>query len=363
MLGLAGCATPPAAPPDVAPAAPISPAPPVPSPPSPAISTTSATQTNAVVTPAPGRVVTETAGTNRAPAATWLPLESWSQANGWGKPERLRNVPAWTYELRGSLGVIQITAGRRTVTWNGINLELGFTPRLTNGQPCLHLLDYTKTLAPLGLRPAFFERTNAVLVIDPGHGGENYGAKSATGDRYEKEFALDWAFRLERLMKRQGWQVFLTRTNDVDIPLPDRVAFADRVHADLFLSLHFNSTDQPQGRSEQGGIETYCLTPVGMPSTLTRRFDDEVKAAFPNNQFDLENFHVAARLHRSLIEATQRKDRGVRRARFMGVLRAQNRAAVLLEGGYLTQATEADLIADSVYRQKLAQAVATALAR
>jgi N-acetylmuramoyl-L-alanine amidase len=297
----------------------------------------------------------------RAVSHKWLAWESWSQGSGWGTPQRLHNTGAWTYELKSTNGVLEITAGNRTALWNGLNLELGFAPRLTNGQPYIHGLDLAKTFEPLTLQPAFLHRSNRVIVIDPGHGGENYGAKSALGPRFEKEFALDWAFRLEGLLKAQGWQVFLTRTNDVDVSLADRTAFADLVNADLFISLHFNSTDQPQGHSKQGGLESYCLTPVGMPSTLTRRFDDELSHCYPNNSFDAENYHFAARLQRAMVQATHRKDRGVRRARFMGVLRGQNRPAVLLEGGYLTDPEEARLIATLEFRQKLAEAVARAL--
>ena len=256
---------------------------------------------------------------------------------------------------------MELTAGKRTALWNGLNLELGFAPAMTNGQPCLHHLDLAKTLRPLTLPATLLQQSNRVIVLDPGHGGENFGAQSILSKRYEKEFALDWAFRLERLLKAGGWTVYLTRTNDVDVPLADRVAFADTVHADLFISLHFNSTDQLQAKAEQGGIETYCLTPVGMQSSVTRHFDDEAARAYPNNAFDEQNFLYAARLHRAMVTVTQRRDRGLRRARFMGVLRGQNRPAVLVEGGYLTHPTEARLITSPEYRQKLAQAVATAL--
>jgi N-acetylmuramoyl-L-alanine amidase len=258
--------------------------------------------------------------------------------------------------------VLVLTAGKRTALWNGMNMELGFAPAMTNGQPCLHQLDLAKTLAPLTLRPALLLQSNRVVMLDPGHGGDNRGAKSAVADHYEKEFALDWAFRLERLLKAAGWTVYLTRTTDVDVPLADRVGFADAVHADLFISLHFNSTDQPQSRTEQGGIETYCLTPVGMQSSVTRHFEDEPGRAYPNNSFDDQNYLYASRLHRAIVAATQRRDRGLRRARFMGVLRGQNRPAVLVEGGYLTHPAEARLIGNPDYRQKLAEAVAAALA-
>jgi N-acetylmuramoyl-L-alanine amidase len=309
------------------------------------------------VTPAPLHLSL----TNHLPPEKWLAWESWTTGSGLGPPQRVRNVPTWTYELRGTNGVLEITAGNRTALWNGLNLELGFVPRVTNGFPLVHTLDVQKTLAVLSLPSPLFGRPERVVVIDPGHGGENFGAKSVLADRFEKEFALDWARRLVPLLEDRGWKVHLTRTNDVEVSLADRVVFADAVHADLFVSLHFNSSDQPQGHVEQGGIETYCLTPVGMPSTLTRRFEDEQNHGYPNNAFDLENYYYATRLQRALVEATHRKDRGVRRARFMGVLRGQNRPAVLVEAGYLTYAPEARLIATAEYRQQLAEAVARAL--
>src|SRR5262249_4081139 len=101
--------------------------------------------------------------------------------------------------------------------------------------------------------------------------------------------------------------------------------------------------------------------PTSLPSTLTRDYEDDTTRTFPNNAFDAENLQYAIRLHRSLLEATGETDRGVRRARFMGVLRGQNRPAVLVEGGYLSNPQEAQLPAESEYAQLLAEAVATAL--
>jgi N-acetylmuramoyl-L-alanine amidase len=316
---------------------------------------------------APATVLTPPSARKPAPAHAppirpkWVLCDAWAEGTVWGKPQRLRNLPTWTYDLQTTNGLLQITAGRRTALWNGVNIELGFAPRLTNGQPALHSLDIAKTIEPLTLRPAVFQQSHRVVVIDPGHGGDNYGAKSAVGGGFEKEFALDWAFRLVPLLRQEGWTVHLTRTNDVEVPLAQRIAFADDTRADLFVSLHFNSTDQPQGHAEQGGLETYCLTPVGMPSTVTRHFDDELGHEFPNNSFDEENLQFATRIQRALVESTKRKDRGVRRARFMGVLRGQNRPAVLVEGGYLTDPVEAKLVGRPEYRQKLAEAVAKAL--
>jgi N-acetylmuramoyl-L-alanine amidase len=88
---------------------------------------------------------------------------------------------------------------------------------------------------------------------------------------------------------------------------------------------------------------------------------DLPELTWPNNQHDAFNLQLATRIHQELVRTTGRSDRGVRRARFMGVLKTQNRPAVLLEGGYLSNPEEAQLIAQPAFRQKLAEAVANAL--
>ena len=242
--------------------------------------------------------------------------------------------------------------------WDGLELHLGFEPQLINGLPFVHFLDLKKNIEPLIRSLALPVKTNWIVVIDPGHGGQNTGTTSVTDGVPEKEFTLDWARRLEPLLASNGWQVVLTRTNDVDVPLSDRVAIAEEHHADLFISLHFNSAAPSQ---EQAGLETYCLPPAGLPSTLTRGYEDDLSLAFTNNAFDAENLRYAFRLHRALAQVIG-SDRGVRHARFLGVLRGQSRPAVLSEGGYLSNPGEARRIADPAYRQKLAVAVAEGLA-
>jgi N-acetylmuramoyl-L-alanine amidase len=195
------------------------------------------------------------------------------------------------------------------------------------------------------------------VVLDPGHGGSDSGTRGARNE-LEKDFALDWALRTERLLTNAGWKVFLTRRADVDVSLGERVAFADRVRADLFISLHFNSTF-PQ--TQPSGIETYCLTPMGMPSTLVRGYADDERALFPNNVFDAANLDWAFRIHNALVAQTRAHDDGIKRARFMSVLRYQNRPAILVEGGFLSNTRDAANIQSGTYREALAQAVADAL--
>ena len=165
--------------------------------------------------------------------------------------------------------------------------------------------------------------------------------------------------RLKSLLETNGWAVFLTRTSDEYVTNADRVTFADLHHADLFISLHFNNPGN--GDVTAHGLETYCITPTGMPSTLTRGYADPWYENLPNNRFDAQNLQLAVRVQSSLLRAAGMEDRGIRRSRFDTVLRGQNRPAILIEGGFLSNPAEAGLIESADYRQKLAEGVAAAL--
>jgi N-acetylmuramoyl-L-alanine amidase len=256
-------------------------------------------------------------------------------------------------------GVFVLRVGSLVAHWDGLEVRLAFAPQNMGGQLCIHTLDLKKNLEPLVLgAPLSFLTTNLTIVIDPGHGGEDSGTTSPLGYGHEKEFTLDWARRLGCLLTTNGWRVFYTRTNDTELSVSNRIAFAEAHKADVFLSLHFNSSAP---NDQQAGLETYCLTPTGMPSTVTRGFSDDLGLAFPNNAFDAQNLQFALRVHRALLQVNGKRDRGVRRARFLGVLRGQHCPAILVEGGYLSNAHEARRIADPAYRQKLAEALAQAL--
>lgn len=289
---------------------------------------------------------------------TWTSLNRWASRQKLDAPRFLASTPVTAYALSSPYGVMILAIGSHEVTWNGVNLQLGFEPQFIDGQIFVHGLDLQKNLEPLLCEPPLVFGTNRVIVIDPGHGGMNSGTKSVVDGRYEKEFTLDWAKRLAPLLRQDGWQVFLTRTNDVDLSLSNRVACAEAHHADVFISLHFNSAAPD---TKQAGLETYCLTPTGMPSTLTRGYDDTPSQNYPDNRFDAQNLQLAVAMHRALLHASGEEDRSVRRARFIGVLRGQKRPAILIEGGYLSNAHEAVRIEDPEFQQKLAEAVAAAL--
>ncbi len=220
-----------------------------------------------------------------------------------------------TYAIGSTNGVMVLTLGSIDAMWNGLEVRLAFEPQLIDGEIFLHGLDLQKNLEPLLCGTALTFSTNRSIVIDPGHGGANAGAKSILGNHYEKEFTLDVAKRLKPLLETNGWTVFLTRTNDVYVTNLNRVVFAELHHADLFVSLHFNSAAPD---TKQNGLETYCLTPTGMPSTLTRDYSDVWSENLPNNAFDAQNFQIAVKLHSTILHATALgRSRRARRALWM----------------------------------------------
>lgn len=287
---------------------------------------------------------------------TWMPLYRWCNNHGLPAPARIGDSA--NFELRSPGGTLEVSAWSQRARWQGVDLHLGFSPQIINGDLYVNGLDLQKTVEPLLTPATTLPLSRRLVVIDPGHGGTDAGARSTLGQRPEKDLTLDWAKRLEQLLSGRGWTVVLTRTNDADLAISNRVALADQLNAGLYVSLHFNSAPAD---SSSRGVETYCMTPAGAPSTVTRGFNDDTDAVYPNNDYDTRNLQAAWRIQRELVRISGVRDRGVRRARFLGVLKTQARPAVLIEGGYLSNTAEAQLVATPAYRQKLAEAVATAV--
>lgn len=288
-----------------------------------------------------------------------ISLSRWATQNGYGAVRVLPLTPTAAHTVKTPFGNFTVRANSLSAYWGRVEVRLGFRPQQVGDQIFLHALDFKKILDPLAHGTAVSTPANRLVVIDPGHGGAQVGTRNVVTGRYEKDYTLDWARRLAPLLEQSGWRVALTRTNDSAMPLADRVAFAEAQKADLFVSLHFNASGDTS--QSPAGLETYCLTPAGMPSSLTRGYADDARLVFPNNAYDVQNLRYAMRLHIALLQVNGNKDRGVRHARFLDVLTGQQRPAVLIEGGYLSNPTEARQVADPAYRQKLAEAVAKAL--
>jgi N-acetylmuramoyl-L-alanine amidase len=295
-----------------------------------------------------------------APILTWTSLNRWAAEHKLGAPRLLSSTPTTTYAVSSTNGTMVLGIGSLGATWNGVEINLGFEPQFIDGEVFLHGLDLQKNLESLLCeQPLTFPQTNRIIVIDPGHGSSrNTGATSILDGRFEKEFTLDWAKRLKPLLEQEGWTVFFTRTNDSYVTNANRVVFATAHHADLFISLHFNSAAPDQTAA---GLETYCFTPTGIPSTITRGYSDPWSEKLSSNDYDKQNLQLAVKMQGALVHTIGMPDRGVRHVRYIEVLRRQKCPAILVEGGYLSNLAEAKLIESADYRQKLAEAVANAL--
>lgn len=194
------------------------------------------------------------------------------------------------------------------------------------------------------------------VVIDPGHGGSETGTKNESLGILEKDLNLDVSQRLQVKLEELGFRAVLTRYDDRLVPLEQRASIANGVKADLFVSVHFNAALNREAK----GLETYLLTPAGQASTSGSGTGDEA-LLFPGNRFDLENFELAFRIQKAMLDRLGREDRGVKKARFQ-VLKLLDCPGALVECGFVSNREESLLISTPGYRERVALALAEAIA-
>src|SRR6185436_2531603 len=104
------------------------------------------------------------------------------QESGLAMPVRLPDTPMPAYTVKSARGTLTLHAKNQTAQWDRLELRLGFGPQMIDGQIYVHTLDLSKTVQPLLLADGKKPRENShLIVIDPGHGGENAGARSVLG--------------------------------------------------------------------------------------------------------------------------------------------------------------------------------------
>ena len=212
------------------------------------------------------------------------------------------------------------------------------------------------------------------IVIDPGHGGRDPGtpARGLT----EAALTLDVALRLEKLLQKEpGVEVVLTRRTDVFIPLEERTAIANRHDADLFLSIHVNSSRTTSAK----GVETYFLSFASSPEAEAvaarensaseremHQLPDIIKAIALNNKLD-ESRDLAAMVQDSLVTTLRKsnrdvRSRGVKKAPFVVLIGAEM-PSVLAEIAFITNRQELQLLKTAAYKDRIAQALHAAVLR
>jgi N-acetylmuramoyl-L-alanine amidase len=265
-----------------------------------------------------------------------------------------------TYKVEGSHVwlksnnlILKAQMGTQEILINNIKFILSFPVLESGGKALFSRLDLCKLIDPV-LRPTYISDGEYfdTVVLDPGHGGHDAGARGIYG--YEKDFALKMASSVKEVLQRKGFKVILTRSTDTFITLGGRVAIANATPKSIFVSLHFNS-----GGSAASGIETFALTPQGSSASLERGGGFNYNGT-TGNSHDSANIALATAVHAMVISRFKFVDRGIKRAQW-SVLTGCKRPGVLFEGGFVTNGNECRLIASDTYRQSVSLAIADAI--
>jgi N-acetylmuramoyl-L-alanine amidase len=213
------------------------------------------------------------------------------------------------------------------------------------------------------------------IVIDPGHGGHDTGTIGPNGLR-EKDLVLEVGRRLGKLLEtRLGAEVVYTRRDDTFIPLETRTAIANQARADLFISIHANSSHDPAAR----GVETYYLNFTSSPEALEvaarenavseksiYELQDLVKKIAMKEKIDESREFagdVQASLHNGLAAKSPAiRDRGVKKAPFI-VLIGANMPSILAEISFVSNPADEHRLATSEYRERIAESLYRGIAK
>jgi N-acetylmuramoyl-L-alanine amidase len=251
---------------------------------------------------------------------------------------------------------LEFVSGSREIMINGARSWLCFPVIEHSGKFLVSRMDVSKTIEPQ-LRPHRIPNIGRLqtVVLDPGHGGHDKGAVSRYG--YEKNFALDVARKLRPLLQAKGLRVIMTREGDYFVPLEVRAQIANAARDSIFVSIHFNATDRDPNAT---GFEIFSFTPRGAPSTSDNSVALSALDIQAGSTVDAQSMALSSCIYHSLLGHIPEFDRGIKRARF-AVLRLTRVPAVLIEGGFLTERGESQLIAKSDWRAKLAQSISVGI--
>ncbi|HET8948671.1 MAG TPA: N-acetylmuramoyl-L-alanine amidase [Candidatus Polarisedimenticolia bacterium] len=222
--------------------------------------------------------------------------------------------------------------------------------------------------------PESRKRAAFTVVVDAGHGGEETGAKGPSG-LLEKEVTLDVARRVKaRLMSDDGTAVYLTRDDDRKVPLDDRTALANHEKADLFVSIHANSSRRDSAR----GSETYFLSyqatdddaralaalendTLGIERGVSGQSGlDLVLWDLAQSAFLKESSDLAEEIQDRLNDTLGVRNRGIKQAPFR-VLMGATMPAVLVEIAFISSPEEERRLREAAFKDRIAEAIAASI--
>lgn len=258
---------------------------------------------------------------------------------------------------------MEVRPGTQRCRMNGVLFILSHPVVAHNGRYLISRIDLSKLIDPV-LRPNYISsaaKSFNTVVVDAGHGGKDPGSLGFYAN--EKEYTLKVARLVRDMLQQRGYTVVMTRNSDVYISLANRVRIANKYLGAIFISIHFNS-----GNPRANGIETFTISPVGVPH-MGRDVRPGDFQMVPGNIADSASIALATGVHsRALMYLNDEQygnnfrieDRGIKRARY-NVLSGIRIPAVLVEGGFLSNRTEAGKVHSSAYQQTLATAIVRAV--
>jgi N-acetylmuramoyl-L-alanine amidase len=211
------------------------------------------------------------------------------------------------------------------------------------------------TTRSITAQPSPTPKPFAVVVLDPGHGGQDSGAMF--GGLFEKDLTLDVARRIDRLLEAEGVATLMTRLGDTYVSLADRAAFANRVSNCIFVSIHFNEGNQPVS----SGVETYYAAQQITAGSFVASWLPFLWRALSETP-NLESQNLAGFIQEALVARTRALDRGTK-AKQLFVIANVTSPAVLIEGGFISNTEDVSNLASENYREQIAAAVTDGILR
>ncbi|NCD31955.1 MAG: N-acetylmuramoyl-L-alanine amidase [Spartobacteria bacterium] len=245
-----------------------------------------------------------------------------------------------------------LEADSRKLDANGLLIWLHEPVTYVKKRMVIHEDDMHKILDPL-LRPDIYLASEgySLVLLDPGHGGNDPGA-IGLGNIKEKDVVLDIARQTAKILKKQGIRVDMTRDRDTYVSLADRCRKVKSTRADVFVSIHLNATDNQSAE----GCETYIMTAAGHESTHSSG-SNKKRLADSGNRYDGASMVLGYYLHRGLTQIWKDNDRGLKRARYY-VLKKAECPAALVECGFLSNDSDRSRLKSAARRHQIAEVLA-----
>ena len=190
----------------------------------------------------------------------------------------------------------------------------------------------------------------ALVILDPGHGGQDSGAMC--DGVMEKDLTLDLAHRVERRLHDAGLQTLMTRNGDNYVSLAERAAMTNRATDCILVSIHVNEGNKPVST----GIETYYAERQVIAGTFLASWLPFLQRITSSEASNLQSQSLAGFIQDALVARTHAVNRGTKTEQFF-VLANVHQPAVLVEAGFISNKDDANKLGNADYREEIAAAI------